>query len=128
MGYFNPAEHLVTKGGKKFINFTGLLAKVADDGKEIVHADSELLQIPAESNDYVAITKATLRVRFGPNDIRSFSAHGDASKENVGPMVATALMRMAETRAWVRALRLVMRSETAAEEMPESEAAEEDVI
>lgn len=124
--FFDPKQHLVTRGGQKFINFTGLLAKVADDDKQIVETDSELIQIPNDENGGVAIVKATVKVKV-KGEVLPFRAIGDASKDNVGTMVASALIRMAETRAWVRALRLVMRSETAAEEMPESNAAAEDV-
>jgi hypothetical protein len=74
---------------------------------------TELLQAPTGDNDHTAIVKATVtfEVLNGEKDmginriVRVFEGLGDASPKNVPARIATALIRMAETRAKGRALR-----------------------
>lgn len=108
-------EFMITKGGKRFVLFEGLLDAAHARGlKEI---DTELLQVPDPSNADVAIVKATVRM----DDGKKFSGLGDASPENAARHVAAHIIRLAETRAKARALRdAVNVGVTALEELSET--------
>ena len=92
-------KHIVNLHGKDFILFAGLLDAAHQDNLESV--DTDLLQIPDDTNHMTAIVKATVKTKKG-----SFSGIGDANPKNVS-MASIALhsIRMAETRAIARALR-----------------------
>ena len=92
-------EFMITRQGKQYVLFAGLLDEAHNRGLRGI--DTQLIQVPDESNGNVAVTKATVTMEDG----RVFSGIGDASPNNVGRAVATALLRMAETRAKARALR-----------------------
>src|SRR5829696_1012100 len=92
-------EFMITRQGKQYVLFAGLLDEAHSLGLRGI--DTDLIQVPDESNGNVAIVKATAEME----DDRRFSGLGDASPENVGRNIAPHLLRMAETRAKARALR-----------------------
>ncbi|MDP9476006.1 MAG: hypothetical protein M3R38_10030 [Actinomycetota bacterium] len=92
-------EFMITRQGKQFVLFAGLL----DEGhaRGLKGIDTDLLQVPTDENGNVAIVKAVVEMEDGS----TFSGIGDASPDNVGRMIAPHIIRMAETRAKARALR-----------------------
>lgn len=92
-------EFLVTRQGKQFVLYAGLLDLAHENGlKSII---TTLVQAPTEANNRVAICAATACM----DDDRVFTGIGDAAPNNVAPAMQTCLLRMAETRAKSRALR-----------------------
>ena len=125
----NDKKHLVKLQGTPYITVVGLQARLADQGKAIVETYSELLMNPYEGDNEAAVVRFSGYVldkngnKHGP-----FAALGDASPSNVGPKLKEALIRMAETRAYGRALRVITRSQyTALEELPANQTNDERV-
>ncbi len=86
-------------GGKDFVKFEGLLDLGHRQGLKDVQ--TELVQAPAEGNNWMAIISARVTTEGG-----TFSGIGDATPKNVNGRIAPHIVRMAETRAVARALRL----------------------
>lgn len=102
--------------GKSYPLFAGVLDLAHQSG--LLGITNELIQAPTAANDNVAIVKATVRLEGG----KEFSAYGDASPANTARHIATALIRMAETRAKGRALRdAVNVGDCLLEELPDLE-------
>ena len=111
-------EFLITRQGKQYVLFAGLLDEA--HGRGLRGIDTELVQVPDDANGNVAIVKATAEM----DDGRRFSGIGDASPDNVGRNIVPHLIRMAETRAKARALRdAVNVGATALEELSDGEGA-----
>jgi hypothetical protein len=104
------AGHLVDLHGKDYITHAGLLEMAHADG--IASIISELVSWDPKQRAAVVIATAT-------GTRGTFTGLGDANPENVGRNIATATLRMAETRAVNRALRSYLGvGMTTAEEMP----------
>jgi hypothetical protein len=91
-------EFMITRQGKKFVLYAGLLDEAHSRGLRSIETD--LVQVPSEENGGVAIAKAIVRTEEG-----KFSGIGDADDSNVGRNIVPHKIRMAETRAKARALR-----------------------
>ena len=85
--------------GKDFVLFEGLLDEAHKQG--LFEINTALVCAPSQENNYMAIVKAQVKTERG-----QFSGIGDASPANVNSMIAPHVIRMAETRAIARALRL----------------------
>lgn len=95
-------EFLTDRQGKTFVLYAGLLD--AAHGAGLTGIATELVQRPSPENGEVAIVYATVTlVQDGVT--KTFCGIGDASPANVGRMIASHTIRMAETRAKARALR-----------------------
>lgn len=129
---FDPSnkQHVVEKGGRKFITYVGLQARLSDQNKMVVGSDSEIIQNGDEHPSHRWIVKRSLNIKNEEAGVNGwFSNVGDAQVSytdengkkvpaNVGTMVEPHALRMAETRAEVRILRVLTRSEyTAVEEI-----------
>ena len=109
-------EFMITRQGKQYVLFAGLLDEAHQKGLRSI--DTDLVQVPTEENGNVAVVKATVEMEDG----RNFSGIGDASPENVGRNIVPHIIRMAETRAKARALRdAVNVGATALEELSDSD-------
>lgn len=113
-------EFIVERQGKKFVLYAGLLDLAHQSGLKSI--STELVQIPHESNNRVAIVIATVTIEKDGVE-RTFTGIGDAAPNNVAPAMQTCLLRMAETRAKARALRDAVNVGTAAlEELGDNDA------
>jgi hypothetical protein len=109
-------EFMITRQGKQYVLYQGLLDEAHSLG--LKGMDTDLIQVPDDSNGNVAIVKATAEME----DDRRFSGIGDASPDNVGRNIVPHIIRMAETRAKARALRdAVNVGATALEELSEGD-------
>jgi hypothetical protein len=98
-------------GEREVVSFRGLLEMVHRE--RLRETTTELIQAPTKDNGETAIVRATVRTAKG-----TFSGIGDANPRNVAPHIAPHIIRMAETRALARALRVATGcGETALEEL-----------
>ena len=108
-------EYVIEREGRKFVRYGGLLDEAHSQG--LASIATSLIQIPGPENGEVAIAIATVTTERG-----TFSGIGDASPANVSQFLATATIRMAETRAKARALRDAVNVDmTALEELTDHE-------
>lgn len=91
-------DGIINLKGKEYPTWPFVLNTAHEKGLKGVTC--ELLQIPADDNGHTAIVCATAHFPDG-----DWKCYGDASPRNVNSVIATALIRMAETRAKGRALR-----------------------
>jgi hypothetical protein len=111
-------KFIVSLQGREYPLYAGILAEAHERGLKAIEV--EIVQIPTQENEHTAIMRATVIMQDGA----SFSDYGDASPRNVNSKIATALLRMASTRAKGRALRdAVNVGQTMLEELPDQEAA-----
>jgi hypothetical protein len=128
--YFNPDDkkHLVPLQGVQYITVVGLQARAADMGITIVQSETEILRLPHENEDKEAIVKVKLWPQKDGKTFGPITAVGDASIKNVGSKLKEATLRMAETRGYGRALRVITRAPyTALEELPAEQNTDERV-
>jgi hypothetical protein len=105
-------------GHVEAISLKGLLAIAHDEGLNAI--TTEVVQLPTEDNGRVAVVRAIAETRKG-----RFSGIGDANPTNVNRRIAPHILRMAESRAVARALRLAVNiGEVAVEELVEDFAAD----
>ena len=103
-----PAGTVVELQGKQYPTHAGLLALAHAHG--IVSMTTDVLSYA----DGEAVVKCTVEGSRG-----TFTGHGDASPANVNRNIASAVLRMAETRSQNRALRAYLGlGTTTLEEMP----------
>lgn len=95
-------EFMVERQGRAFCLYAGLLDLAHQQGLKSIH--TELVQIPSEANNRVAICTATVVLEKDGVE-RTFNGIGDAAPNNVAPAMQSCLIRMAETRSKARALR-----------------------
>jgi hypothetical protein len=113
-------EFMVERQGRSFILYAGLLDLAHQQGLKSIR--TQLLQIPGEENNRVAICQATVTMERDGVE-RTFTGIGDAAMNNVAPAMQTCLIRMSETRAKARALRDAVNVGVAAfEELNEDDA------
>lgn len=107
-----PKEFIKSLQGKDFVLMGGLLELAHQDGLNFTH--TEILQFPSQENGNTTIVRAIVRTGKG-----EFSGIGDASPASVpNKSIAVHSIRMAETRAIARALRVATNvSMTAFEEL-----------
>ncbi|MCL6472807.1 MAG: hypothetical protein K6T91_08370 [Firmicutes bacterium] len=110
-----PARFTKKIQGKDFVLFEGLLEMAHAEGLKRV--ETQLLQAPHKDNGMLAIVRAVIETDKGV-----FSALGDASPESAERPMQPHLVRLADTRAIARAIRLAVNvGMTAVEELNESE-------
>lgn len=113
-------EFMVERQGRSFCLYAGLLDLAHQQGLKSIK--TELVQIPNEANNRVAISVATIVLEKEGVE-RVYTGIGDAAPNNVAPAMVTCLIRMSETRAKARALRDAVNVGVAAfEEMGEEDA------
>jgi hypothetical protein len=88
-----PKEFTVQLQGKTFVTFEGLLNLFHKNGGEKI----KTALVGSDPYIFKAMVVGTAGL---------FTAHGDADESNVNSMIAKHKIRMAETRAIARALRL----------------------
>lgn len=101
---------VVNRDGKDFVLFAGLVDMLHQLSEGFFDVQTTLVQAPSGENGTTAIVTARVVVFDAENtDVvrRVASGIGDASPGNVSRQMAPHLIRMAETRACARALRLL---------------------
>ena len=101
-------EFVINQQGRDHVLFSGLVDALHQLTGGFFSVDTRIEQLPTAENGQTAVCSARVQV-FDPDqpDVvrRGASGIGDASPANVSAMMATASIRMAETRAKARALR-----------------------
>lgn len=114
-------KEIINLKGKDYPTYSYVLDKAHSAG--LVKIKTKLIQIPSRDNNDTAIVKAFvfLKKKIKKQELeKTYEAYGDASPDNTTTQIATALIRMAETRAKGRAMRdAVNIGETMLEELPE---------
>ena len=93
----HDSDLYINLNGKMYVTQKGLLNEATKKGlKSII---TEMVEFKDKE---IAVVKATLTGKNG----EVFTGYGDATKDNVNSMIVKHLLRMAETRATNRAMRL----------------------
>lgn len=108
------AKFIVNLQGKDFPLYAGILGEAHERG--LASIETALVQIPSDENAQTSLVKAIVTMKDGSR----FEDYGDSNPRNTGAKVATALIRMASTRAKGRALRDAINvGQTLFEELPD---------
>ncbi|HSH37129.1 hypothetical protein [Schnuerera sp.] len=91
-------KFIINLQGKSYVTYEGLLDLAHQKGLKSIEV--ELIQIPTNENNMIAICKATATTE---NEI--YTDIGDASPHSVNSTIVPHLIRMASTRAKARVLR-----------------------
>ena len=116
---------VIKRDGKDYVLVNGLIDMLHQLSGGCFDIATQVVQVPSPNNGEVAVVTATVRV-YDPGSarvLRAASGIGDAGPASVNRMIAPHSLRMAETRAIGRALRLITNiGMTALEELggPES--------
>lgn len=116
---------VIKRDGKDYVLVNGLIDMLHQLSGGCFDIATQVVQVPGPNNGEVAVVTATVRV-YDPGSarvLRAASGIGDAGPASVNRMIAPHSLRMAETRAIGRALRLITNiGMTALEELggPES--------
>jgi len=94
--------HIINLQGSQFVTFKGLLWLAHKEGIESI-TTKPLSDLDKVHETGLAIFQATATGKHG-----TYTATGDASPKNVNKMIARHSIRMAETRAIARCLRLYL--------------------
>jgi hypothetical protein len=93
------------------VAFKGLLSLAHEEG--LLGVKTRIIELPSEANGGTAVVLSRVKTRKG-----TFTGIGDANPKNVNRRIAPHVIRMAETRATARALRLAVNiGEVAIEEL-----------
>lgn len=107
-------QHWVNLNGRDYPLYSGVLD--AAHKLEVESILVSIIQLPSADNEYTAICRAEVTLAGG----RTFADIGDANPKNTNSRIATALLRMASTRAKGRALRDATNiGQTLFEELPD---------
>lgn len=106
----NNKLYFMNLQGRDYITFEGLMALAHDEG--IQGTKTEILKFPDKPGD-MTIIRAIVTDKNG----KEWSGIGDADANNTNKNVAKHAVRMAETRAVGRALRMMLGTGTMYEEM-----------
>lgn len=93
---------VIKRGKQEFVTFKGLLY-VAKQHGGMTSMKSEMIREASDFTDNSYVFKATVSGSRGTAE-----AYGDANPHNVNAMIAPHVLRMAESRAYVRALRFYL--------------------
>ena len=102
---------IINRQGKDMVLFVGLVHH-AHQNMGLCGTQTDLVQSPTKDNGMTAIVTCTAQFyRMQDNEavapmLMEFSGIGDANPENVGKQIVPHIIRMAETRAIARALRV----------------------
>lgn len=91
-------KFLINLQGKNYVTYEGLLDLAHQKG--LLSMEVEIIQIPNQENNMVAICKAT-----ATTEKETFVDIGDASPQSVNSALIPHIIRMASTRAKARTLR-----------------------
>jgi hypothetical protein len=105
-----PREYVITRDGKDFILNDGLITGLHQLSGGFFEVETRLEQLPTEANGMLAVCSARVTVMApdGERPLRVATGIGDASPGSVSRMIQVHLVRMAETRAVNRALRVLL--------------------
>lgn len=104
-------KYVIDLKGKDFVSFDGLLLLGISEG--VTSIKTEIYQTPNNGNHDTAVIHAIVFDKDG----KEWHGTGDASPTSVGKQLVNATIRMAETRAIGRALRMMLGVGTMLEEM-----------
>lgn len=101
-----PSQFKMKLQGKEHVTFDGLIDLAHKNG--LGGTETEVVQFPNEDNKWTAVVKAIVTLKDPSGQYRNFSGIGDASPANTNKAIALHSIRMAETRAIGRALRVAL--------------------